>query len=303
MQQELDGIIVIDKPAGITSAKVVAVVKKLLKAKKVGHTGTLDPVATGVMICCINQATRLANFFLRGSKTYNAVLRLGIETDTQDATGMVVSKNEKINFSEKKIRSVLTQFTGFIKQHPPVFSALKHRGVPLYKLARNGNPIRKPARRVLISYINILKVNLPELCFEVSCSAGTYIRTLCSDIGAALGCGGHLKALQRTESGGFSISEAVTLPELERLALSGNAHDHLIDMASALRGIPEHVADNALIKKIRYGKIITTSDLDTGKIIRAGNSIKVVDTDGRLLAVLSRTKNEETYKYNCVFQF
>jgi tRNA pseudouridine55 synthase len=301
MEMEINGIVVIDKPADITSAKVVAIVKKLLQAKKVGHTGTLDPFATGVMICCINQATRLARFFLSGHKIYEAILRLGMDTDTQDSTGRVTSRCETIEFSEKKIRSTLEQFTGTIDQQPPVFSALKHKGVPLYKLARSGRPVQKPARRVRIASIEIRAIALPEIRFVVSCSAGTYIRTLCADIGAALGCGGHLKALRRIESGGFSIREAIALPALEAFVASGNVQDHIIDMAGALRNMSALVADSALIDKIRFGKPLTGVDMDAGRKDFSGDFIKVVDPESRLLAILSLNKKDRTYKYSCVF--
>jgi tRNA pseudouridine55 synthase len=279
----------------------VAIVKKLLPARKVGHTGTLDPFATGVMICCINQATRLASFFLSGHKIYEAVLRLGIDTDTQDSTGTVTSHCEAVEFSEGKIRSVLKQFTGSIDQQPPAFSALKHKGVPLYKLARSGQPMRKAARRVQITSMEVRAIELPEIRFVVSCSAGTYIRTLCADIGAALECGGHLKALRRIESSGFSIREAITLPALEAVVASGNVQDYIIDMAGALRNMPEFVADSALIDKIRFGKPLTDVDIDAGRKDLSGDFIKVVDPENRLLAIVSLNKKDRTYKYNCVF--
>lgn len=303
MGMETNGIVVIDKPAGITSAKVVAIVKKLLQAKKVGHTGTLDPFATGVMICCINQATRLASFFLSGHKTYEAVLRLGIDTDTQDSTGTVTSQCEPIEFSEEKIRSALKQFTGSIDQQPPVFSALKHKGVPLYKLARSGQPVRKAARRVQITSLEVRAIELPEIRFVVSCSAGTYVRTLCADIGAALKCGGHLQALRRVESSGFSIREAISLPRLEAVAASGNVQDYIIDMNGALRNMPEFVAEGALIDKIRFGKPLTDVDIDPDRIDLSGDFIKVVDPENRLLAIVGLNKKDRTYKYNCVFHF
>lgn len=300
-EMELNGIVVIDKPAGITSAKVVAIVKKLLGAKRVGHTGTLDPFATGVLICCINQATRLAGFFLSGRKVYEAVLRLGIATDTQDATGKVISQCEPIEFSENKILSALKQFTGTIQQQPPVFSALKHQGVPLYRLARSGRPVQKSARSVRIESMDLLAIELPEIRFVVSCSAGTYIRTLCADIGAALGCGGHLKTLRRIESGGFTIREAISLQALQAVAASGHIADCMIDMAGALRNMPALVADPALIAKIRDGKPLTDVDRGAGPNDVCGDFIKVIDPDNRLWAILSLNKNDRMVKYNCVF--
>ena len=221
LTMNLSGILVVDKPAGISSAKVVAIVKKALSAKKVGHAGTLDPFATGVLVCCINKATKLAQFFLQSKKKYIALVHLGVETDTQDLTGNITSESNKVHFSENKIRSVFKRFEGKIEQFPPVFSALKHKGVPLYKLARKGKPVQKPSRSVFISYIDILDINLPFVRFEVLCSSGTYVRTLCSNIGTSLGCGGHLKELRRTESSQFSIQDAVSVSELENSQNTG----------------------------------------------------------------------------------
>ena len=169
-RKELNGVIVIDKPPGITSANVVARVKKLLKAKKAGHTGTLDPFATGVLVCCINRATKLSRFFLHGKKRYEAILQLGVETDTQDLTGNVINVCHNLEFSEKAIQSAFKRFEGKIEQLPPVYSALKHKGVPLYKLARSKKPVQKPARQVSIITLKILKIKLPFIRFEVLCS-------------------------------------------------------------------------------------------------------------------------------------
>jgi tRNA pseudouridine55 synthase len=182
MPYKSSGIIVVDKPADITSARVVARIKKFFGAPKAGHTGTLDPFATGVMVCCINNATRLSRFFLHGNKKYEALLHLGIETETQDSTGTIIATCDEVHFSDKTIQTVFKQFEGTLYQHPPIFSALKHKGIRLYKLAREGKPVQKPPRRISISYIKILEIDQPLIRFEVSCSAGTYIRTLCADI-------------------------------------------------------------------------------------------------------------------------
>ena len=301
MRRELSGVLVVDKPADITSAKVVARVKKLLDAKKVGHTGTLDPFATGVLVCCINRATKLSSFFLHGKKKYVAVLHLGIETDTQDSTGNITATCDDINFSEKAIRLVFERFEGSIEQFPPVYSALKFKGIPLYKLARSNRPVQKPARRVSILYIKILEIKAPFIRFEVACSAGTYIRTLCADIGASLGCGGHLKELKRIESSGFNLSEAVTLKELEDLDVSEKLFDRIIRMPKALKGMPAHVADKALEKKIMHGNILTKNDLRHETIDIPESFIKILDTNNDLIAVLKYTKDKNRYKYCCVF--
>ncbi|MGD2029497.1 MAG: tRNA pseudouridine(55) synthase TruB [Desulfobacterales bacterium] len=301
MQSELNGILLVDKPAGITSAEVVARIKKIFGIRKVGHTGTLDPFATGILICCINRATKLARFFLHGNKKYEAILHLGIETDTQDSTGIVTSTCDNILFSEIKIRSVFNRFKGSIDQIPPVYSALKCKGAPLYKLARQGKPVQKPARRIAIFNIEILKINLPLIHFRVSCSAGTYIRTLCSDIGKLLGCGGHLKELKRVQSSGFSIAETVKLSELENLALSENISHRIISMSDALRDMPEYIADKALAKKIMHGNLLTKKELRPVQTETSEGFIKIVDTNNRLIAVLKDTKNRDRLSYCCVF--
>jgi tRNA pseudouridine55 synthase len=300
-RQELSGVIVVDKPPGITSAKVVARVKKWLKAKKAGHTGTLDPFATGVLVCCINRATKLSRFFLHGEKKYEAVLHLGVETDTQDSTGIVTNVCHNVEFSIKTIQSAFKKFEGNIKQLPPVYSALKHKGIPLYKLARSKKPVQKPARQVSIMTLKILEIHPPLIRFEVFCSAGTYIRTLCADIGASLGCGGHLKELRRIESSGFTIADAVTLEELEDLTLSEKSCDRLISMSNALKDMPEYIADNVLLNRINHGHIITKNDFTAEKINAFEGFIKIVDTNKTLVAVLKHAKEKNRYDYCCVF--
>jgi tRNA pseudouridine55 synthase len=300
-RQESSGVIVVDKPPGITSAKVVARVKKWLKARKAGHTGTLDPFATGVLVVCINRATKLSRFFLHGKKKYEAVLHLGVETDTQDLTGIVTNVSHNVEFSKKTIHSAFKKFEGSIKQLPPIYSALKHKGVPLYKLARSKKPVQKPARQVTIITLKILEIQSPFIRFEVLCSAGTYIRTLCADIGASLGCGGHLKELRRIESSGFSITDAVTLEELEDLALSEKSSDRIISMSNALKDMPEYIADNVLVNKINHGHIITKDDVMSEQINAFEGFIKIVDTNKTLVAVLNHAKEKNRVDYCCVF--
>jgi len=304
-RQELSGIIVVDKPQNITSARVVAGVKRLLDARKVGHAGTLDPFAEGVLVCCINDATRLARFLLVGNKTYDATLKLGIETDTQDMTGTVTAVKPVMDWPEDTIKSAVKQFEGQIEQRPPVFSALKHKGTPLYKLARKGTPVQKPARRIHISKIKILEIKLPLVHFEVSCSAGTYIRTLCADIGQQLGCGGHLLALKRTESSGFKIQQALSLTRLEKRILAGDSKRYLISMTDALGDMPACTADQKLIEKIRHGKHLKKSDIRIDRSSEESKkqtaNIKIVDGDNILHAVLNYEKNRDKFSYACVF--
>lgn len=292
------GIIVIDKPADITSARVVALLKKMTGAKKAGHTGTLDPFATGVLICCLNEATKISRFFLGGDKKYRAKLRLGISTDTQDFTGNILSTSNDLDFSREEIITVFNEYEGDIEQVPPVYSALKHKGVPLYKLARKGRPVEKPARKVHIYHLKIIEINLPEIFFEVSCSGGTYIRTLCADIGNDLGCGGHLKELRRVESCGFSIDSASTIAELEKLALSDSIRYKVIKMADALKNIPGCIANDILIEKISRGRIITDDDIKSDSLTWPDGFIKIVTGENELVAVLNRINGK--FVYCCV---
>ena len=304
-RQESSGIIVVDKPPDITSARVVADVKRLLGARKVGHAGTLDPFAEGVLVCCINDATRLARFLLMGNKTYDATLKLGIETDTQDKTGSVTAVKPVMDWPENTIKSTVKKFEGQILQQPPVFSALKHKGTPLYRLARKGTPVQKPARRVYISKIKILEVNLPLVHFEVSCSAGTYVRSLCADIGQQLGCGGHLLALKRTESSGFKLQQAISPKRLKKRVLAGDSKRYLISMADALGEMPTCIADQKLIEKVRHGKHLKMSEIriagSSENLKKQDTNIKIVDGNNILHAVLNYEKNRDRLSYACVF--
>jgi len=302
---KLNGIIVIDKPGNISSAGVVRFVKKTLNAAKVGHAGTLDPFAEGVLICCLNQATRLAGFLLHGKKKYAAALKLGEETDTQDFTGTIVSTGKPVDLAPQTIKNAFKKFEGPNKQLPPVYSALKHKGVPLYKLARRGDPMQKPARCVQIYNLTIQEIALPFIRFEVTCSAGTYIRTLCADIGKFLGCGGHLSALKRLESSGFTLNQAISMPELEKLRNSTKLSERIIRMADALPDMPQFLADTQLAEKIRHGQMISTGDLTgangNGATHSPGSEIKIVDWDGDLIAILKLSKPGHRPEYCCVF--
>jgi tRNA pseudouridine55 synthase len=301
MPVELNGIVVVDKPEGLSSARVVSRIKALFGARKAGHTGTLDPFATGILVCCLNRATRLSRFFLKGDKTYEAVLCLGIRTDTQDLTGTVVAEAPVEGITDAKISRTAGRFTGEISQVPPVYSALKHEGTPLYKLARRGEAIEKPARTVRIDRLEILEVNLPEVRFSVSCSSGTYIRTLCADIGDALGCGGHLKRLRRTVSCGFSIDDALDLDALAARRDRGMLEDAVVGMNDALPFLPAVIADDGLAGKVANGMKLSEADFPAGPARSREGFFKIVDRSGRLIAVLGDPGDPVSYNYCCVF--
>ncbi len=298
--RRVSGIVVVDKPLDITSAQVVSKVKSVLRAKKAGHTGTLDPFATGVLVCCVNEATRLARFLTRGQKCYQAVMRLGIRTDTHDLTGRVLSEEASLTVTHHKVRSAFERFSRIKEQVPPAFSALKHRGVPLYKLARQGTFIQKPSRRISIYSLVVHDIDLPYIRFEVRCSEGTYVRTLCADIGDALGCGAHLVQLRRTENGDFTLEEAISLNTMKELSAEGKVSKYIIPMGQALRGIPEVRAPRALVQRIRHGQPLTKAELGPHQ---DGTSewVKVTDRGKELIAVMDSREKNGILPYLCVF--
>lgn len=257
----MDVVLIIDKPAGITSYEVVDRVKRILKIKKVGHGGTLDPFATGVLPILIGQATKLSQFLIKDSKLYQAVMMLGVETDTQDLTGEVTHECEALGLKEDTIKEVFADFTGKIRQIPPMFSAVKHQGVPLYRLARKGKQIERKARVVEIYQLKISRIELPQVYFEVSCSGGTYIRTLAADIGKRLGCGAHLTDLRRIKSGALGIEQAIVIRDLEAAVEQGTVGKWIIPLDRALPGLPRIQVGEALALKIRQGKPITAREL------------------------------------------
>lgn len=298
------GILAVHKPEGMSSARVVGMVKKALKAKKVGHTGTLDPFATGLLLCAINKGTRISRFFLDGHKRYTGTVHLGVETDTFDKTGQVVSSSspEVTDLLTKGgIERVVRSFSGVQKQSPPVFSALKHKGQPLYKLARQGKMIQKPARTIEIFDIKMTRLDLPEVDIEVHCSSGTYIRTIAHDIGKKLGCGAHLSRLCRTMSSQFCIDKAIevsTLAEMDKPDIEGQ----IIPLSEALPFLTSARVIPEVEEKIRFGKPLLKDDIrmDTGHDT-ATQTIRVLDDENRLLALIEFNEKKQAYDYSCVF--
>lgn len=299
-EEESSGALVVDKPEHMSSAAVVGRVKNLAGARKVGHAGTLDPMATGVLVCLLGKATRLAAFLLKGDKHYEAVLRLGQATDTQDRTGTVTFSGEFQALTIHRIRSVFRRYEGTLLQQPPAYSALKHEGVPLYKLARAGKPVRKEPRTVHVSRMEILEFRLPDVRFAVTCSAGTYIRTLCADIGTDLGCGAHMRALHRKKSSGFSESEGLSMERMEELARNGRLADHVIAMENILRDVPRLVADPRQSERIRHGVPLRREEFKGAEGAPPGSVFQVVDDNRRLIAVVRSSSDGDRLDYRCV---
>jgi len=254
----VDGVLVIDKPAGPSSHDVVAAVRKELRIKKVGHTGTLDPTATGVLPLVLGQATKLARYLSGGDKTYLATVRLGITTTTLDAAGEKVSERP-VSVSAEQIAAEVAHFVGEIEQIPPMYSAKKIDGHKLYELARKGVEVPREAKRVTIYAIELKSVTLPEIVIEVRCSAGTYVRVLAQDLGERLGCGAHLHSLHRLRAGPFSIQEAISLqaaldqPDMARAAV--------VSIDRALADMPHIALPTLLVRQVQAGYQLTVADL------------------------------------------
>lgn len=252
----LHGILNIDKPAGWTSHDVVGKVRRLLGQKSVGHAGTLDPLATGVLLVCVGQATRLAEYLMAGEKVYRATIQLGVETDTYDVDGAVVSTAPIPHLTREDLNAALAQFVGDIEQVPPAYSAIKQDGVPAYRRARRGESVVMAPRRTTIADISLLEWTAPHLIMDVACAPGTYIRSLAHDLGAALGCGAALAALRRMQSGRFRVEDAVTLPALEAALASGDVACHVHDMRTAVAGLTSVVVDNDDAARLMHGQPI-----------------------------------------------
>lgn len=274
----MDGLVILDKPKGITSQKAVNRVKKILKAKCAGHTGTLDPFATGVLPICLGESTKVIPFLDEDFKEYDAILKLGTETDTMDETGSVMDEKRVGELDKKDVWQVFLKFMGEIRQIPPMFSALKSNGVRLYSLARRGKEVPRSPRTVVIRELSLLDLSPPFIRFFVRCSRGTYVRVLGSDIGKELGFGGHLVELRRMRSGAFGIEDAVSLEDMER----GNVN--FVSMNEALSHIEEINVTNRVALGIRSGKQIRKSDLnstikpkfDVGAKLRISENHKLV---------------------------
>lgn len=259
----INGFIIIDKPPGITSHDVVSRVRRIIGTRRVGHTGTLDPFATGVLPVAVNDGTKAIPFLDEGVKCYEALMQLGTATDTLDITGQVLSERDCTFVSREMLLDVFAQFTGTISQIPPMFSAIKQNGQPLYKLARQGQQVERAARQVEIHSLELLSFESPLVSFRVTCSRGSYIRTLADDIGASLGCGACLKELRRTASGPFLMQNAVTLDQLENASREGNLEEYCITPYAALG----HLANISLnldgVARVCHGRFPELSGIES----------------------------------------
>lgn len=291
----MDGIFNIYKEKGFTSHDVVAIVRRTIHMKKVGHTGTLDPDAEGVLPVCVGKATKLSDVIMDGRKSYRAMLRLGITTTTEDASGEVLETKE-VECNEDRIREVVASFIGKLEQVPPMYSAVKVNGKKLYELARAGKEIERKSRTIEVYDIRIRQFLPPDRVeIDVDCSKGTYIRTLCADIGKRLGCGGHMAELLRTATGAFSLENAIKLDELKALAEQEKAEEALLTMEEALKDFPVvKVSEKSAKFLYNGGKIQERFFTEKPASSQEGDIVVVYDHENNLVG-LYEIKKDENY--------
>ncbi len=276
------GILLVDKPEGPSSARVVATAKHITGARKVGHLGTLDPFASGLLPLAVNEGTKVAQHFLDADKGYTGVVELGAETDTQDRTGKVLVRRDAPRLGPSRLEALRREFSGSLRQVPPMYSALKQDGTRLYEFARKGVEVGREARHIRVDITRLEQVSPTELEFDLTCSKGTYVRTLAADIGSALGCGGYLSRLRRVASGPFRIDGALTLDALRELPDAGAVP--LVPLNQALGHLRGAVVDRAAADGIRrglQGALAGVGMPDPGETNR-----RVVDPDGELVALI-----------------
>jgi tRNA pseudouridine55 synthase len=277
----MDGVLLVDKPEGLTSAAVVARVKRMLGQAKVGHLGTLDPFATGLLPICLGEGTKLAQFLAADAKRYVGAITLGATTDTLDRTGTILERRPVPRLEPRAVAQAAAGLRGAVMQTPPMYSALKRDGVPLYRLARAGREVVRAPRPVHVAALDVAIVAFDRLAFAVECSKGTYVRSLAHDLGAALGTGAHLSALRRTGFGPFTVADAVPLHALEEAAREGRLS--LLSPSSAMAAYRAVVADAALISAIRHGRQRALRALGAPR--GRAEVVRIESAEGALVAV------------------
>jgi tRNA pseudouridine55 synthase len=282
-RRALDGVLLLDKPLGLSSNDALIRAKRLYLAKKAGHTGTLDPLATGLLPLCFGEATKFSQDLLEADKTYEATMRLGVRTTTGDAEGEAVETRD-VTCDEAAIQGAMTRFIGDIVQVPPMYSALKRDGKPLYEYARAGQTVEREGRQVTILKLEMLACALPDVTFRVTCSKGTYVRTLAEDMGEALGCGAHLVALRRTGVGALTLDNSVTLDALSDAAES--ERDAWLQPVDALLStFPSVRLDEDATRRFLHGQRLKLSELTVDDNAKDAPRVRVYAAQGRLLGV------------------
>ena len=281
----LEGVLIVHKEAGWTSHDVVAKVRRLLGGSKVGHAGTLDPSATGVLPILVGRATRIAEYLINWDKEYRAVLRLGETTDTQDATGQVLNRVDPCEVTEDVLQTVIARFRGVQQQLPPMYSAVKVGGQPLYKAARAGRTVDRVERSIAIHQLEIVAVHGRDVVMRIVCSKGTYVRTLCADIGQALGVGGHLYALERRRVGPLSIEQAVTIDQVAGYLATGTLRMQFISLDQLLSQLPAVVVNAEQAQRVLHGSPIFQVEVEQLPSSPATVSVRLKNEAGQLLAI------------------
>lgn len=276
--RNVNGIVLLDKPLGITSNSALQRVKRLFNASKAGHTGSLDPLATGLLPLCMGEATKISSYLLDSDKAYIGTCKLGIRTTTADAEGDIIEQKPVAEFTEQQINAVLAKFTGTIEQIPPMHSAIKQGGQPLYKLAHQGIEVERQARTIHIYELSLTRLEGDELDIAMRCSKGTYVRTLAEDIGRELGCGAHLSALRRTKVGPFSVENAVSMESIETLTEEGFAAlDRLIlPIEQALADWPEIKLTENSAFYLNQGQAVQVAQAPTSGLVRLSSNQRFI---------------------------
>jgi tRNA pseudouridine55 synthase len=281
----VDGVLVVNKEADWTSHDVVAKVRSLVGGVKVGHAGTLDPAATGVLPLLIGRATRVSEYLVDWDKEYRAVLRLGETTDTQDATGRVLARTDPSTVREEAVRETVARFRGPQRQLPPMYSAVKVGGRPLYKAARAGENVERADRMIIVHELDILTIDGRDVTLRVVCSKGTYIRTLCTDIGHALGVGGHLYSLERSRVGPLSIDQAITVDQVASETAIGALQRRLITLDQVLDRLPVLVVTSEQARLVLHGGAVSPPGIERLRFSAEPVSVRLHDHERRLLAI------------------
>jgi tRNA pseudouridine55 synthase len=307
----LSGLLVVNKKTKMTSHDVVERLRRMLKSKKIGHAGTLDPNASGILLACLGKATKIAGFLTEYDKEYEAVIQLGVTTDTYDEEGRVIQIKDDLKISEEEVKKTVESFKGVIWQTPPLYSAIKQKGKKLYEYARAGQKVERNKRKVFIKDIQVLDINLPYVKIRVNCSKGTYIRSLAHDIGEKLGCGAHLFSLCRTKAGPFQLKGALDLEAIEKIQSEGKIEDFLIPIEKVLAHIPSVVVKDGFAERIKDGQSLFPSSVlsaersfDKDQMICIKNSRREIIALGKALCssdnFLDEKRKDKLFEYRRV---
>src|SRR5512134_3183256 len=288
VKNAISGVLVVDKPVGMTSHDVVQAIRNGTNLRRAGHTGTLDPRASGVLVILVGPAVRLSEYVSASDKRYQAIIRLGSTTDTFDADGKLTQPAQPVNVTEEQFEKVLATFVGEIEQIPPPYSAVKVQGRKAYEMAREGEEVDLAPRKITVHHLEVLEWAPPEVVIDVHCSSGTYVRSLANDLGAALGCGAYLVGLRRTKSGRFSLRDATPLRKLQEAFHAGNWYQYLIPAAEALGDWPAVELNPDEVEGVRHGHRVKAKPDDTKH-----QRVRGVSTQGELVALMELAQGED----------